>query len=50
MKKMKSENSVKIIESIETEESFYVVSELCHFNLEEYLNMRKKALSIEELK
>ena len=39
MKKMECDNSVKIIESIETEESFCVVSELCHFNLELYLNV-----------
>ena len=43
MKKMECDNCVKLIENVETEESFYVVSELCHFNLAEYLNMRKKA-------
>ena len=50
MKKMKCENSVKSIESVETEESFYIVSELCNLNIEEYLNIRKKGLSIEEIK
>ena len=50
MKKMECDNSVKFIESVETEESFYIVSELCHLTLAEYLNMRKKAFSIEELK
>ena len=41
MKKMECDNSVKIIESIETEESFYVVSELCCLNLAEYLKREK---------
>ena len=40
MKKMKCDNSVKFIESVETEESFYIVSELCRLSLAEYLNMR----------
>ncbi len=45
MKKMECDNLVKIIESVETKQSFYIISELCHFTLAEYLNMRKKALS-----
>ena len=50
MKKMECDNSVKLIESIETQESFYIVSELCYLNLEQYLKKRKKAFSIEEIK
>ena len=50
MKKMECDNSVKLIESVETEESFYIISELCFSNLAEYLNKRKKAFSIEEIK
>ena len=50
MKKIKCDNSVKFIESVETEESFYIVSELCSLSLAEFSNMRKKALSVEELK
>ena len=50
MKKMNCDNSVKLIESVETEESFYIISELCFSNLAEYLNKRKKAFSIEEIK
>ena len=49
-KKMKCDNCVKLIESIETKESFYVVSELCHLTLEEYLNMTKRAFQVDELK
>ena len=50
MKKMECDNFVKLIESVETKQSFYIISELCHFTLAEYLNKRKKALSIEEIK
>ena len=50
MKKMECENSVKVIESVETDDSFYIISELCHLNIEEYLKKRKKGLLIEEIK
>ena len=50
MKKMECDNIVKLIESIETQESFYIVSELCYLNLEQYLKKRKKAFSVEEIK
>ncbi len=50
MKKMECDNSVKLIESVETQESFYIISELCYITLSEYLNVRKKAFSIEEIK
>ena len=50
MKKIESDNSVKLIERVETEDSFYIISELCDLSLEEYLNKRKESLSIEEIK
>ena len=50
MRKMDCDNSVKLIESVETEESFYIISELCYITLAEYLNMKKKAFPVEELK
>ena len=50
MKKMECDNIVKLIESVETKESFYIVSELCCSNVEEYLKKRKKAFSVEEIK
>ena len=50
MKKMECDNSVKFIERFETEDSLYIVSELCFLNLGEYCNLRKKVLSIEEIK
>ena len=50
MKKLECDNWVKLIESVETQESFYIVSELCCSNVEEYLKKRKKSLSIKEIK
>ena len=42
MKKMECDNSVKLIESVETKESFYIVSELCYLNLEQHLKKKKR--------
>ena len=50
MKKLKSENSISLIEIIETLESYYIVSEYCYMSLEEYMNKRNNSLSIEEIK
>ena len=50
MKIMECDNSVKLIEIVDTEESFYIISELCYLNLAEYLKRRKKGLSIEGIK
>ena len=50
MKKLKSENSVSLIETIETLESYFIVSEYCYMTLEEYINKRNNPLSIEEIK
>ena len=50
MKKLKSENSVLLIETIETSECYYIISEYCYMSLEEYMNKRNKSLSIEEIK
>ena len=50
MKKLKSENTISLIEIIETEESYFIVSEYCYMNLEEYMNKRNNSLSIEEIK
>ena len=50
MKIMECDNSVKLIEIVDTEESFYIISELCYLNLAEYLKRRKKGLLIEEIK
>ena len=50
MKKIKSENLVKLIEIKEEKDSFYIISELCYLNIEEYLKKRKDGLLIEEIK
>ncbi len=44
MKKMECDNLMKIIEIIETKDSFYIVSELWHLSLAEYLNKIRVAL------
>ena len=50
MKKLKSENSVLLIETIETLDSYFIISEYCYMTLEEYIKKRKNNLSIEEIK
>ena len=42
MKKLKSENSVKLIEICESKESFYLILELCYLKIEEYLKIEMK--------
>jgi serine/threonine-protein kinase ULK/ATG1 len=50
IKKLESENSVSLIDSIETEDCYYLILELCYISLEDYIKMRKKPLSIEEIR
>ena len=50
IKKLKSENSVLLIETIETSNSYFIISEYCYMTLEEYIKKRKNNLSIEEIK
>ena len=40
MKKLKSENSVLLIETIETLDSYFIISEYCNMTLEEYFKNR----------
>ena len=40
MKKLKSDNSLLLIDEIETKESYYLILELCYMSLEEYLKER----------
>ena len=35
---------------IETKEKYYIIMDLCLCNLEDYLNMRKDSLSIDEIR
>ena len=50
MKELKSENSISLIDSIETNDSYYLVLELCLISLEQYIKKRGGPLSIEEIK
>ena len=50
MKKLKSDNSLLLINEIETQESYYLILELCYISLEEYIKERKDNLSIEEIR
>ena len=47
---LNNENSVLIIEEIETKDNYYIIMELCTSNLEEYIKNRNKPLSTEEIK
>ena len=44
------ENLISIIEIINSKDYYYIVMELCLINLEEYMKIRDKGLSIEELR
>ena len=48
--KINSENSILIYETIDTDDYFYIISELCLCNLEEFLKIRKHPLTIKEIK
>ena len=51
MEKVKNENSVKLIEVIESSNYFYIVMEYCEYNLLSYLNIKRNTpLSINEIK
>ncbi len=47
---IKKENLVSVIEIINSKDYYYIVMELCLINLEEYMKIRDKGLSIEELR
>ena len=44
------DNLISIIEIINSKDYYYIVMELCLINLEEYMKIRDKGLSIEELR
>ena len=50
MKELKLENSVSLIDSIETDDSYYLILELCLISLEQCLKKRENGLLIEEIK
>ena len=44
------ENSVKVLEKINLGKNYYLVMDLCLISLKDYLNIRNKGLSINEIK
>ena len=50
MKKLKSDNSLLLIDAIETNKSFNLILELCYMLLEAYLKKRKYGLSTDEIR
>ena len=50
IKNINSENSVSIIEIIDSKDYLYIVMELCLISLEKYIEIRNKGLLIEEIK
>ena len=50
MNLINKENLISIIEIINSKDYYYIVMELCLINLEEYMKIRDKGLSIEELR
>ena len=44
------DNLISIIDTINSKDYYYIVMELCLINLEEYMKIRDKGLSIEELR
>ena len=47
---MKIDNNIMINKIIDSDKNIYLIMDLCLFNLEEYINMRKEKLSINEIK
>ena len=50
IKELHSENFISIIKEYENNENYYIIMDLCLFNLEDYLKQRDNDLSIEEIK
>ena len=51
MKKIQNENSIEFKEMLETNDYFYIVTEYCEYDLETYINQkRKKPFSVNEIR
>jgi serine/threonine protein kinase len=50
IKQLNSENTLLPIETIESLDSYFIVSEIYNMTLEEYIKKRKEPLSIDEIK
>ena len=50
MKKINTENSVSIKEIFDTKRYFYIIMDLCEYNLEDYIKRREDSITINEIK
>ena len=50
MNKFKCENSISLIESFDTKDYYYIITDYYLMDLKEYMNKRNQGLSIEEIK
>jgi serine/threonine protein kinase len=50
MNKLKCENSISLIESFDTKDYYYIITDYYLMDLKEYMNKRNEGLSIEEIK
>jgi serine/threonine protein kinase len=50
MNKLKCENSISLIESFDTKDYYYIITDYYLMDLKEYMNKRNQGLSIEEIK
>ena len=50
MKRINCENSISVKEEIDSNDYYYIIMDLCEYNLDEQIKMRDKSVSIEEIK
>ena len=50
MKKLESQNSISLIDTYQSPDSYYIIMELCLFSLDNYLKLRENPLSIDEIR
>ena len=50
MKKLNSENSVRLKETFDSNDFFYIIMDLCAYNLTDYVKIRETPLSIDEIR
>ena len=50
MKKLESQNSISLIDTYQSADSYYIIMELCIFSLDNYLKLRENPLSIDEIR
>ena len=50
MKKINTENSIYVKEIFDTKQYFYIIMDLCEYNLEDYIKRREDSITINEIK